>query len=168
MWLIIFIIVIAVVSVVFYAITSSRKAEMQRYYEAAYRMIKEVCLVNALKNQMQKEYAGQKVMVYLKWKDGEKQGYVFDPQQGVRIGRTPNVNEICIKQQNVSGQHCILYVSEGILAIRDLGSTNGTWIKRGFGKHMVNEAEYLFSGDKILIGNLKITVTIFTFDMAYI
>lgn len=168
MWVIILIIVVTFIGVMTYVITSSQKAEMQRYYEAAYRMIKEICLTNALKNQMQKEAVGQKIMIYLKWKDGEKQGYVFEPQQGVRIGRTPYVNEICIKNENVSGQHCMLYVSEGILAIRDLNSTNGTWVKRGLGKHRVQAAEYLFNGDKVSIGNLKITVIIFTFDMAYI
>ena len=68
----------------------------------------------------------------------------------------------------ISGQHCVIYLSEGMLAIQDLNSSNGTWIRRGFWKHRLQGAEYLLSGDKIIVGGLKLTVTIFTFDMAYI
>lgn len=160
--------VIAVCCAAVYILINCRKAEMQKYYEAAYKMIKEVCLANALKNQAPRESVGQKIMVYLKWKDKKKQGYVFDPQQGIRIGRTPGMNEICIREQMVSGQHCVLYISENRLAVQDLNSANGTWICRGLKKHPVRGAEYLFTGDKLMVGGLKITVTIFTFDMAYI
>ena len=169
MWItIIIVIAIVLAGIISYIMINSRKAEMQKYYGAAYKMIKEICLANALKNQKPRENHEQKVIIYLKWKDREKQGYVFDPQQGVRIGRNPGKNEICIREKMISGQHCVIYLSEGMLAIQDLNSSNGTWIRRGFWKHRLQGAEYLLSGDKIIVGGLKLTVTIFTFDMAYI
>jgi len=169
MWIIIISVTAAVlIGIISYIMINSRKAEMQKYYGAAYKMIKEVCLSNALKNQKPNENNEQKIMIYLKWKDREKQGYVFDPGQGVRIGRTPGKNEICIREQMISGQHCVIYLTEGRLAIQDLDSANGTWIRRGFTKHRIQGAEYLFTGDKIMVGGLKLTVTIFTFDMSYI
>lgn len=151
-----------------YVIRSSRKAEMQKYYDAAYKMIKENCLNNAIRNQSVPAYGGLKVMVYLKWKDRQKQGFVFDPEHGIRIGRSPGENEICIRDGAVSGQHCVLFVSGGRLAVQDLNSANGTWIQRGFWKHAVETAEFLCSGDRLAVGTLKIQVTVFTFDMAYI
>ena len=151
-----------------YVIQSSRRAEMQKYYDAAYKMIKENCLNNAIRNQSAPAYGGLKIMVYLKWKDRQKQGFVFDPEQGIRIGRSPVENEICIRDGAVSGQHCVIFVSGGQLAVQDLNSANGTWIRRGFKKRAVETAEFLYSGDRLAVGTLKMKVTVFTFDMAYI
>lgn len=158
----------AVCTVIVYIVWSSRRAEQQKYYDAAYKMIKENCLNQAIRSKYVQQYDGQKVMVYLKWKDRQKQGFVFDPEGGVRIGRTPEENEICIKESTVSAQHCVLYLTEGRVAVQDFQSANGTWIKRGLRKYPVRGAELVFSGDKILVGSLKIKVTIFTFDMAYL
>ncbi len=169
MWIIVIaVIAVVLIGIISYVMINSRKAEMQKYYDAAYKMIKEVCLSNALKNQKPRENNEQKVMIYLKWKEREKQGYVFDPQQGVRIGRTPGKNEICIREQRVSGRHCVIYLTEGRLAVQDLDSANGTWIRRGLRKHRIQGPEYLFTGDQIIVGSLRLKVTIFTFDMAYI
>lgn len=153
---------------VIYVVQSTKKAEMQKYYDAAYKMIKENCLNDAIRSQSAPRLGGRKAMVYLKWKDGQKQGFVFDPQQGIRIGRSPGENEICIRDGSVSARHCVIFLSQGRLAVQDLHSANGTWIVRGFHKHAVNTAEYLFTGDCLVIGTLKIRVTVFTFDMAYL
>lgn len=150
-----------------YVIKSSKEAKMQNYYNAAYKMMKEICLNRAIRNQNEFSSGRQKMMVYLKWKDGQKQGFVFDPEPGIRIGRSPGENEICIREDAVSSRHCVIFVSQGQLAVQDLYSANGTWIRRGIGKHAVEHAEYLYSGDVLLIGTLKIKVTIFMFDMAY-
>ena len=84
---IIVVIGIAVIGVVIYVLHANAKAERQKYYDAAYKVIKEECLNNAIRNQNEKIRNGQKLMLYLKWKDSEKQGYVFDPEKPVRIGR---------------------------------------------------------------------------------
>lgn len=151
-----------------YAIRSSKEAEVQKYYDAAYKMMKEDCLNNAIRNQYAPIYGGRKVMVYLKWKDRQKQGFVFNPELGIRIGRSPGENEVCIRAGEVSASHCLLFLSQGQLAVQDLHSANGTWVKRGLRKHAVNGAEYLFSGDRLIVGTLDIRVTVFTFDMSYI
>ena len=106
-------------------------------------------------------------MLYLKWKDTQSQGYVFALENGVRIGRTPKENEICIRKDSVSGKHCVLYACNNRVAIQDLNSVNGTWIQRGLKKHEVQQMEYICDGDVLLIGGYKIKITIFVFDMAY-
>ncbi|MCI6464645.1 MAG: FHA domain-containing protein [Faecalicatena sp.] len=169
MWMgVITAVVLAAVIAAAYVVRSTEKAEMQKYYDAAYKMIKENCLNNAIRNQSAPSYGGQKTMVYLKWKDEQKQGFVFDPDQGIRIGRSPGENEICIRDGAVSGRHCVIFLSQGRLAVKDLHSANGTWIIRGLKRRAVDMAEYLLTGDRLVVGTLKIKVTIFTFDMAYL
>lgn len=154
--------------VILFVMKSANDAKKYKYYDAAYKMIKENCLNEALKNQPLREIEGQRIMVYLEWKDKESDGFVFDPAYGIRVGRDPNKNEICIRENIVSSSHCKLYLANGGLAIQDYGSINGTYVKHGFLKHRVNGSEYLYSGDGILVGNMKIKVTIFTFDMSNI
>lgn len=150
-------------------IWNRQKEEIKKYYDAADRMVKENCLDNAIRSKCVHNYGGKKTMIYLKWKDRKKkQGFVFDPEAGVRIGRTPGINEICVQEERISGRHCQIFLSGGQLAIQDMNSTNGTWIRRGLRKHPVEGAEYLFSDDKIIVGSLKITVTVFIFDTSYI
>lgn len=165
---IIVVIGIAVVSVIAYVLHANRKAERQKYYDAAYKVIKEECLDNAIRNENAKIESGQRLMIYLKWKDSEKQGYVFDPAKPIRIGRSPEKNEICIREETVSSRHCMLYLYQGQLFLQDINSRNGTWLKQGLRKQLVQGAEPVFSGDKIIVGNLAIKVTVFIFDMAYV
>lgn len=158
----------AVIGVAAYVVYANQKAEKQKYYDAAYKVVKEGCLNNAIRNQNERIQSGQKLMLYLKWKDSEKQGYVFDPAKQVRIGRSPECNDICIRKETVSSQHCVLYLYQGEVYIQDLNSRNGTWLKQGLSKHLVHGTEPVFSGDKVIVGEFAIKVTIFTFDMAYI
>ncbi len=165
---IIVVICIAVTGVTAYALAANRKAEKQKYYDAAYKVIKENCLNNAIRNQNEKMQNGQKIMLYLKWKDNEKQGYVFDPARTVRIGRSPEGNDICIREETVSSRHCVLFLYQGQLFLQDFHSRNGTWLKSGFTRRLVQGTEPVFSGDKVIVGDLSIRVTIFTFNMAYV
>lgn len=158
----------AVCMVILYMVRNQKLTEVQKYYDAAHKILKEECLNNAIKNKSGSVCGGKKIMFYLSWKDDGKQGFVFNPEQGVRIGRIPEENEICVREETVSAHQCILYLASGRPAIQDCDSANGTWIKRGIFKHLVLEAEHLYSGDCIIVGSMKIKVKIFLFDMAYI
>jgi len=48
-------------------------------------------------------------------------------QQSTRIGRRPG-NDIVLDSPSVSGEHAVLTLAGGKLAIEDLGSTNGTFV----------------------------------------
>lgn len=159
---------IIICGVILYVIKSANDAKKYKYYNAAYKMIKENCLNQALKKNPLQETGGQRILVYLEWKDKDSDGFVFDPTYGIHIGRDPEKNEICIRENIISSSHCKLYLTEGGLAIQDYGSINGTYIKHVFWKHRVNGSEYLYSGDRILVGDMEIKVTIFTFDMSNI
>lgn len=47
--------------------------------------------------------------------------------RGVRIGRAAD-NDLCIPEATVSSYHVLLFVREGEVRVRDLNSTNGTFI----------------------------------------
>ncbi len=159
---------IIICGVVLFVIKSANESKKYKYYNAAYKMIKEQCLNHALSKNPQREIGGQRIMVYLEWQDQETNGFVFDPAYGIHIGRDPEKNEICIRENIISANHCKIYLANGGLAIQDYGSINGTYVKHGLWKHRVYGSEYLFSKDQILLGNMKIKVTIFTFDMSNI
>ena len=74
-------IIAAVCGAVIFITRAARQAERQKYYDAAYRILKEECLDNAIRNQDKRMQNARKVMLYLKWKDTEKHGYVFDPEK---------------------------------------------------------------------------------------
>lgn len=168
MWIGIIAVLAAACSAAIYIYRCSRNAEIKKYYDAAFRLIKEGCLNQAISSQSRQQYSGQKIMLYLKWKDSEKRGFVFDPERGVRIGRSPEENELCIPDEEVSGKHCVIFLSQGQLYVQDMNSANGTWLKQGISKRPVLQAEPVFSGDRLMIGKYKIQVTVFSFDMAYI
>ncbi len=146
---------------------NQKKSETRKYRAAAYQMLKNSYLSRAIRREEDTSAGGPKVMLYLKWKDVKKQRYVFNPETGVRIGRTPGVNEICVRDKSVSSSHCRLYLDRGRLAVQDLHSMNATWIQRGFRRIPVREAEYLYSGDRLRVGGIVFKVKVFLFDMSY-
>ena len=65
------------------------------------------------------------------------------------IGRD-RCSEVCLDSSRVSRRHCCLAVANGELLVRDLGSTNGTWIN---GRRI--ERGRLWPGDVLGIAHLR-------------
>ena len=75
------------------------------------------------------------------------------PPQGLRIGRGME-NEIALTDDQASRRHAQLWNAQGIVYIRDEGSTNGTLVN---GKRIA-AATPLRAGDRIQIGRTTMTV----------
>ena len=60
------------------------------------------------------------------------------------------------KSDAISRRHCVVYVKDGELLVRDLHSRNGTWVN---GQRIAEDC-VLKSGDKILFGPLEFEVVI--------
>jgi pSer/pThr/pTyr-binding forkhead associated (FHA) protein len=73
------------------------------------------------------------------------------------IGRSQGCH-LCAGSTAISRQHCAILREEGRVAIKDLGSRNGTLVN---GVKITGEAE-LTSGDEVTVGPLKFLVTIST------
>src|SRR4051812_27649572 len=62
--------------------------------------------------------------------------------------------QLRIKSSQVSRRHCELYEKKGMLLVKDLGSSNGTYVN---GKR-IQDQRVLEPGDEIAIGHIKLRV----------
>ena len=69
-----------------------------------------------------------------------------------RLGRSPD-NDFLLEHPTVSGRHCEIELADGVLIVRDCGSTNGTFIN---GKP-VKEAT-LSTGEMLQLGQVQLLV----------
>lgn len=160
-------IVIAVLIIRYLIRSRQRENEEAKYRDAAARMIKENCLDEVIATKGARRTAAKKTMIYLRVHEQQTQGFVFDPVKGIRIGRDPVRNEICIRDAKVSAAHCCIYVNAGRPIVQDYRSSNGTWHKRGrFHRfRRIRDACPLKSGDCLRVGDTRIEVQFFNFDM---
>lgn len=94
--------------------------------------------------------------VILKVLEGAKQGAkiaIKKPQ--FIIGRSQSCN-LCAGSSAISRQHCVITRDEARVAIKDLGSRNGTLVN---GNKIQGEVE-LTTGDEVTIGPLKFLIAI--------
>lgn len=70
-------------------------------------------------------------------------------QEYTHVGRTPG-NEICLQYPSVSSRHCIFIMSGTDIVLRDLNSSNGTFVN----DEAVNET-ILRPGDQIQVGVIQ-------------
>lgn len=77
---------------------------------------------------------------------------LFDGQE-LRVGRETGKHMLTLHGEGVSRVHCLLTLREGIIIVRDLGSSNGTWLN---GKRLTSEQDTPISkGDVLAIGSPK-------------
>ena len=69
------------------------------------------------------------------------------------VGRSSKLCDLVIDHTSVSKQHCILVKTEGLILVRDLGSTNGTRVN---GQRIRRAA--LLPNDNLAIANFKYQV----------
>ena len=69
------------------------------------------------------------------------------------VGRQEGLCDVCIDKSSISKLHCIIVRTDGLLFIRDLGSTNGTKVN---GQRVVRGA--LLPGDELSFASEKYKV----------
>jgi len=69
------------------------------------------------------------------------------------VGRQEGLCDLCIDKTSISKLHCIIVRTDGLLFIRDLGSTNGTKVN---GQRVVRGA--LLPGDELAFASEKFMV----------
>jgi pSer/pThr/pTyr-binding forkhead associated (FHA) protein len=94
--------------------------------------------------------------VVLKVLEGAKSGAkVTIKKAEFVIGRSPDCH-LCAGSSAVSRRHCAILRSDNRVAVKDLGSRNGTLVN---GEKITGEVE-LASGDEITVGPLKFLITL--------
>jgi len=69
------------------------------------------------------------------------------------VGRQDDLCDVCIDQSSISKLHCLIVRTDGLLFIRDLGSTNGTKVN---GQRVIRGA--LLPGDELAFAGEKYRV----------
>ena len=96
---------------------------------------------------LEERTAGAPLLVIL---TGQWQGRVVRLESELLIGRSPDA-ALSLTESSISRKHALLIRDEtGGVRIRDLGSTNGTWVDDG---QIVGLSEPLAYGDRIRIGS---------------
>ncbi len=90
----------------------------------------------------------QNAMAKLTIKTGTHAGREIELKEGLnRIGRNPE-NDISIPEPSISSFHCEIQVAEIATSIRDLNSTNGTFInQKQVGRGVLQRGDLLTLGD---------------------
>ena len=141
--------------------------EKDRMFAAA-RLLKEDSLIHSLTYTDQNVLLGVRTLIELSWKEEKVERYVFDPAKKVRIGRSPQANDISVSWDTISANHCEIFQTGTQLCLQDCGSANGTFIKRGRKIYQVKTNAVLAEGDTIIVGGLRMNLHIFNFDTAWI
>ncbi len=69
------------------------------------------------------------------------------------VGRQDSLCDICLRKSSISKMHCLIVRTDGLLFIRDLGSTNGTKVN---GQRVIRGA--LLPGDELAFAGEKFRV----------
>lgn len=86
-------------------------------------------------------------------RSGGPAGAVFPlDHETVTIGREPAA-DVFLDDVTVSRNHAVITVGPGAVALRDLGSLNGTYVNR----RRIEEEERLEHGDELQIGKFRLT-----------
>ena len=156
---------------IFLAVRNSRrKSDWRELNNAARKLVKEQNLsATLLDGRTKRERV--RMVIALRWKGQKKEAFVFDPQEGVRIGRQPERNNVVVPDVEVSLSHCVLYRERGgkRVILEDLGSTNGTVIFHGLRKRKIRSRRvYAFDGDRIQVGSMQMELRVFWVDSAFV
>jgi len=82
------------------------------------------------------------------------QTHKLDVVDSVLLGRAPNCDLCIVEDSEISSQHALLKLREGRIWVRDLNSTNGTWVN---GVPIHNEYP-LRNDDLLLLGRTELRV----------
>jgi len=72
------------------------------------------------------------------------------------VGRDEQATSICAAHPTVSRRHCEIYLENGYALIRDMGSSNGTWIN---GHPVGQQPVQLAPGQQVFVGHMPLSVT---------
>lgn len=139
-----------------------RKSEKERRLieKSLYRFLEDRVLNLSLHHRITKEQAValeyQKLFLCVDFMDTKPHMmHLFSLDDCVTIGRSQN-NIICIRDSGLSRMHCKISLIQGKLYLQDLGSANGTIIKRGMFQQIPVCAQgiaELYQGDILRIGS---------------
>ena len=105
----------------------------------------------------------RRVMISLEdVKSGGERRYTAQLKNALIVGRKAEETDIVIQDRSISGKHCRFEMQNERLYLKDLNSTNGTYLLVRKQKQRVgSEGAVIKNGDSILLGETELAVTIY-------
>ena len=106
---------------------------------------------------------GRRIMLCLaETKNNGERQYSAPLKGEVTVGRKKGQNYIVIPSNFISGSHCTFKLENEMLYIKDMGSTNGTFVITNKGPRRVHdEGDLVKNGDTVRLGKEEFTVVIY-------
>lgn len=165
----IFAVVLLFVAVlVLYIRKSYRRKNRNKRQRAAERLVNEELLEEKISLRPGKNGSLKRKMIQLSWKENGVHNYVLDPENGIRIGRSPQGNDVIVDYAKVSASHCIIFLYQNKLYVKDLRSSNGTRLIRQGHTYVLNDTADLKRGDILDLGGVRFKIRPFWFDASRI
>ena len=148
-----------------------RHEERARYYSAAKALVQSEILDYEIRNHATGKLIAppstRRIILYLRVHARPPQKYVLDPQKGILFGRDSAACDVLLNEAVVSQRHCRIQEQNGAVWLTDLGSANGTVLRKGlFHKVTLHSGQSVrvSSGDKLYLGRTRFDLTLFLFD----
>lgn len=95
-------------------------------------------------------------------KSGGERRYTSPMKDRLTVGRKTGEVDIAVQDRSISGRHCQFELRNERLYLRDLNSTNGTYLMVKKEKQRINsEGVVVKNGDVILLGETELAITIY-------
>lgn len=169
---ILFIILTAIYLVIeiLYCIISSKKDKNKekKTLQSLYKLMEVRVLNRTLQNRISSgqaaEYEYQQWFVRVECVDAKPWlACMFALDEPITIGRSME-NKISIRDDLLSRTHCKIVAQNGVMYLQDMGTTNGTKIKRGIFRKIVlmpNNVVELRDGDVLHIGHFRLKLRLY-------
>ena len=145
--------------------------ERQRYYSAARALIQSEILDKEIRNGSGGPEAGdptaRRLLLYLRVHTRPMKKYVLDPRRGILFGRDAQSCDVLLSEVVISEQQCRIVEHRGAIWLTDLGSANGTLVRKGLFRTLRlrgGQSVRLDSGDRLILGSVRFDLILFPFD----
>lgn len=148
-----------------------RHEEQLRYYSAARALIQSEILDHEIRNETAgnspAEPTARRQLLYLRAHTQPMKKYVLDPRRGILFGRDAQSCDVLLHEAVISEQQCRISEQRGAVWLTDLGSANGTVVRKGLFRTLRlrgGQSVRLESGDRLLLGSIRFDLILFFFD----
>lgn len=163
------VLVAAVVCVVL--ILYRRHEERLRCYSAARMLVRSEILDHEILNRtgttLVAEPTSRRLLLCLCAHTKPKKKYVLDPRRGILFGRDTQSCDVLLSEAVISEQQCRIGEYQGAIWLTDLGSANGTVLRKGLFRTLKlrgGQSVRLESGDRLILGSIRFDLILFPFD----
>lgn len=148
-----------------------RQEERQRYYSAARALVQSEILDQEIRNRngvpQAAEPTARRLLLYLRVHTRPMKKYVLDPRRGILFGRDAQSCDVLLSEGVISEQQCRIGEHRGAIWLTDLGSANGTLLRKGIFRTLRlrgGQSVRLESGDRLILGSVRFDLILFPFD----